>query len=180
MTALGQSALATLAPAFARPTYARDLTPGIIHFGPGAFFRAHQAAYADALLADDPRWAISAVALNSTGVAEALRPQDGLYTLALLGEETQLRVIGSVVELPTRADGALIARRLAAPTTRLVTTTVTEKGYCLAQDGTLDADHPAIRADLATPSRPASVIGWLAHGLAQRRAHGAPGLAILS
>ena len=74
---------------------------GIVHFGPGAFHRAHQAAYVDAILPHDPRWSISEVALNSTGVADALGPQDGLYTLALLDRITDYRVIGSIAELLT-------------------------------------------------------------------------------
>lgn len=162
------------------PSYDRaTLVPGIVHFGPGAFHRAHQAAYVDAILADDPRWAISAVALNSTDVADALRPQDGLYTLALLGEHTRYRVIGAISELLTRQDGDAIANRLAAPSTRLVTATVTEKGYCLTADGGLDVDHPAIRNDL-TGARPTSFIGRLVDGLSRRRAANAGGLTILS
>lgn len=157
----------------------RALTPGIVHFGPGAFHRAHQAAYADAVLAGDPRWSISAVALNSTGVADALRPQDGLYTLALLQETPRYRIIGSIAELLTAADPARIAARLAAPSTRLVTATVTEKGYCLTPEGALDFDHPAVRRDLQGGT-PTSLIGWIVHGLARRREEKADGLTILS
>jgi fructuronate reductase len=178
---LSAAALRTLPADVAVPGYDREgLVPGIVHFGPGAFHRAHQAAYADAILDRDPRWAISAAALNSTGVADALGPQDGLYTLALMGEETRYRVIGSLVELPTTRDPAALLRRLAAPTTRLVTATVTEKGYCLTPEGGLDADNPAIARDLADPSRASSYLGWLVRGLAERRRAGAGGLTILS
>lgn len=164
----------------ALPSYDRtNLVPGIVHFGPGAFHRAHQAAYVDSILADDPRWAISAVALNSTDVADALRPQDGLYTLALLGEDTRYRVIGAITELLTREDGDAIANRLAAPSTRLVTATVTEKGYCLTAEGGLDVDNPTISNDLAG-AKPTSLIGRLVDGLSQRRAANAGGLTILS
>ena len=110
MTRLSNATLADLPADVARPGYDRTaLVPGIVHVGPGAFHRAHQSAYADAVLAHDPRWAISAMALNSTDVADALRPQDGLYTLALLGAETKWRVIGSIVELLTRAEGDAFA-----------------------------------------------------------------------
>lgn len=178
---LTATSLPTLPPLFARPLYDRvSLVPGIVHFGPGAFFRAHQASYIDTILSHDPRWAISAAALNSDAVATALRPQDGLYTLALLGQATELRVIGSVVELPTRRNPALIFNRLADPRTKLVTLTVTEKGYCLEAGGTLDLDHPGIRADLTRPDVPVSVIGWLVRGLACRRSARAGGLTILS
>ena len=181
MTGLSNATLADLPADVARPGYDRTaLVPGIVHVGPGAFHRAHQAAYADAVLAHDPRWAISAMALNSTDVADALRPQDGLYTLALLGAETKWRVIGSIVELLTRAEGDAFAARIAAPATRLVTATVTEKGYCLTADGGLDRDHPAIRRDLTDPARPTSFVGRLVDGLARRRAGGAGGLTVLS
>ena len=181
MTGLSNATLADLPADVARPGYDRTaLVPGIVHVGPGAFHRAHQAAYADAVLAHDPRWAISAMALNSTDVADALRPQDGLYTLALLGAETRLRVIGAIVELSTRADGDAFAARIAAPSTRLVTATVTEKGYCLTAEGGLDRDHPAIRHDLADPAHATSFVGRLVDGLARRRAAGAGGLTVLS
>jgi fructuronate reductase len=163
------------------PAYPRaDLAPGVLHFGPGAFHRAHQAAYFDALIPADRRWGISAVALNSTDVAAALRPQDGLYTLSILGERPRRRVIGALVELLTRADAQAITARMAAPTTALVTCTVTEKGYHLADHGGLDADHPAVAADLQAPDAPHTLVGWLVHGLAARRAAGAGGLTIIS
>ncbi|MDP1631620.1 MAG: mannitol dehydrogenase family protein [Caulobacter sp.] len=156
-------------------------TVGVVHFGPGAFFRAHQAAYFDDLLVTDPRWAICAAALKSSGVRDALASQDGLYTLVELGETTRLRTIGAIVELLVAAeDRERLAARLAHPDTRLVSLTVTEKGYCLGADGALDAAHPDILQDLATPSRPVSVIGWLVEGLARRRAAGLPPFVTLS
>lgn len=178
---LSEATLADLPMAVERPAYARaDLVPGIVHFGPGAFHRAHQAAYADAVLADDPRWGIAAVALNSTGVADALVPQDGLYTLATLGAETRLRVIGSLLQFPTMRNPAAIVAQIAAPTTRLITATVTEKGYALTGEGGLDFANPAIVTDLAEPDVPTSYIGWLVHSLAERRRAGNGGLTILS
>ena len=71
------------------PAYDRDTVRiGVVHFGPGAFHRAHQAWYFDELLAKDPTWGITEVALKSTTVKDALAPQDGLYTLVQLGETT--------------------------------------------------------------------------------------------
>ncbi|MBJ6123014.1 mannitol dehydrogenase family protein [Sphingomonas mollis] len=181
MTVLSNATLPALPAGVGRPGYDRaTLVPGIVHVGPGAFHRAHQAAYVDVILRDDPRWAISAMALNSTDVADALRPQDGLYTLALLGEEMRLQVVGSIVELLTRGDGEAFARRLAAPTTRLVTATVTEKGYCLTADGGLDRDNPAIARDLGDPAAATSFVGRLVDGLSRRRREGVGGLTVLS
>src|SRR5262245_36751276 len=122
--------LTALPSAVARPRYDRAATRiGIVHLGVGAFHRAHQAVYVDDLLADDPAWAICGVSLNSSDVRTALQPQDGLYTLAMLGEQPTLRVIGSIREvLAAREQGEAVLARLADPDVRLVTLTVTEKG----------------------------------------------------
>src|SRR5678816_4002202 len=72
------------------PTYDRAATRvGIVHIGPGAFHRAHQAWYVDTLLHADKRWAISALSLKSTTLRDALRDQQGLYTLVELGAAPQ-------------------------------------------------------------------------------------------
>ena len=148
---------------------------GIVHFGPGAFHRAHQAAYVDALLDHDPRWGIAAVSLRSRGTVEALAAQDGLYTLAIRDAESSLRVIDAHRRFLGPEDAVATRALLADPATRLVTSTVTEKGYCLAGDGTLDLAHPDIVHDLARPAVSRSVIGWIVAGFdARRRAGVAP------
>ena len=179
---LNNATLAGTGPDVLRPNYRRAaVAAGVVHFGPGAFHRAHQAAGFDRLLAEDPRWGICAVSLKSPGVRDALAPQDGLYTLIELGEATRFRVIGAVKEVLVAAETPdLVALRLASPQTRLVTLTVTEKGYCLGPDGALDLRHPDILADIATPEQPSSVIGWLVEGLALRRAAGLPPFTTLS
>ncbi len=157
-------------PGVALPAYDRDkVTVGVVHFGPGAFHRAHQAFYFDQLLAKDPRWGICAVSLKSPGVRDALQPQDGLYTLAQLDAETTFRVVGSILEvLVAPEDPPSVFARLAAPTTRMVTLTVTEKGYCLTGDGKLDTAHPDIVHDLASPREPVSAVGYVVEGLRRR------------
>ncbi|HEX7338300.1 MAG TPA: mannitol dehydrogenase family protein [Rhodanobacteraceae bacterium] len=178
---LCDATLATLPPDVVRPAYDRARTRiGIVHFGPGAFHRAHQAVYVDDLLADDPRWAICAVSLHSRKVCDALRPQDGLYTLALLDQPPKLRVIGSIRELLyAPEDGLAVLVRLADPAVRLVTLTITEKGYCLAGDD-LDMSHPEIVHDLAAPGAPVSAIGHVVAGLRERHRRGLPPYAVLS
>ena len=146
---------------------------GIVHIGPGAFFRAHQASYVDALLHRDPRWAITAVALKSAGVRDALAPQDGLYVLNELGSESRFRVIGSIREVLVAAENhAAVFERLASPATQFVTMTVTEKGYCLNGGGTLDDAHPDIVHDWQSPHAARSLVGTLTQALRQRRAAG--------
>jgi len=147
---------------------------GIVHFGPGAFHRAHQADYVDRLLAGDPRWGIAAVSLRSPGTIEALRRQKGRYTLAILDSEPCLRTLAAHRAFHGPGDAAGVRARLADPAVRIVSSTVTEKGYCLAADGTLDMGHGDVVRDLADPEHPISLVGWLALGLADRRAAGLP------
>ena len=104
---------------------------GIVHFGLGAFTRAHQAWYTDramALAGGD--WMTVGVSLRSPEVGAQLNPQDGLYVLAeRSGAGTALQVIGSVREvLLATAEQAQVVASLAAPGTHVVTFTVTEKG----------------------------------------------------
>lgn len=182
MTArLSLAALPGLPPAVARPRYAPEqVRIGIVHFGPGAFHRAHQAAYVDDLLAEHPDWGICAVSLHSAAVRDALAPQDGLYTLSLLGGEEPPRVIGAIREwlCAPEEPGAVLAR-LADPAVRLVTLTITEKGYALAADG-VDFSNPEIAHDLAAPEAPRSAVGYLVAGLRLRRDRGIAPYTVLS
>ena len=165
-----------------RPAYDRNTTDiGVVHFGPGAFHRAHQAWFFESLLSHDPRWGISAVSLRSTDVRNALAPQDGLYTIAIRDEAISYQVIGALREICVAPEnpGAVLAR-LCAPTTHLVTITVTEKGYCLAADGSLDLKHPDVQRDLKNPRAPSSLVAFLAEGLRRRRESGLPPFTVIS
>jgi fructuronate reductase len=177
VTLLKQAGLHELAARDVRvPTYDRDrIGSGAIHFGPGAFHRAHQASYLDDALAQDPRWGIVEVALHNAAVRDALAPQDRLYTLAVLDETPAMRVIGAIKEILVAPEApAAVSQRLADPQVALVTSTVTEKGYCLAADGGLDFAHPEIAHDLAHPDTPRTLIGYLCNGLARRRTQRLP------
>lgn len=181
MKRLSEETLPLLPPQVAKPGYDRAACRnGVLHFGPGAFHRAHQAAAFDAVLAQDSRWGITGVSLHSSQVADALNPQQGLYTLALLDHEPGLQVIGAIRQVLTRSQAPAIIGAMVSPDLRIISSTVTEKGYCLGPDGQLDMDHPAIRNDLSTGFPPQSFIGWLVTGLAERRRRGLPGLTILS
>jgi fructuronate reductase len=151
------------------PDYRQRLRTGIVHFGPGAFHRAHQGEYIDRLLHEDPRWAIAAVSLRSVGTIEALKAQEGLYTLAILDSETSFRTIAPHNRFFGPADAAAVRRQLRDPEVAIVTSTVMEKGYCLVSDGSLNFAHPDVVHDLANPQQPVSILGWLALGLADRR-----------
>ena len=154
---------------------------GVVHFGPGAFHRAHQADYFDRMLATDLNLGICAVSLRSDDLRQALSPQDGLYSLTEREENGRTRIIGSIREVltaPRTPD--LVLARLSDPVVRFVTSTVTEKGYCLTQAGDLDEGHPDIERDLRRQGRPVSLVGWLTAGLALRSSNGADGVTVLS
>jgi len=157
-----------------RPGYRRAQTRvGIVHFGPGAFHRAHQAYYFDRLLERDATRAICAVSLKTATLRDALAPQDGLYTLVELDAAPTLRVIGAIRELLVGGESpGAVSSRLCDPDTTMVTMTVTEKGYCLDGAGRLDFGHPDIAHDLSHPDAPRSLVGWLARGLELRRERG--------
>ncbi|UDQ89907.1 mannitol dehydrogenase family protein [Xanthobacter autotrophicus] len=182
---LSLSTLADLPAAVARPAY--DIAAaevGVVHLGVGAFHRAHQAAYLDAILSRGHKgWAICGASLRSPDTSDALDPQDGLYTLAeRSGAGDNLRVIGSLRRLlvAPRDPEALLAA-MCDPRVRIVTLTVTEKGYCHdPASGTLDEAHPDIRADLASPQRPVSAPGYLVEALARRRAAGVAPFTVLT
>jgi fructuronate reductase len=152
----------------------RDVSVGVVHFGIGAFHRAHQAVFTEDAMAaaDESAWGVCGVSPRSRAVLDQLGPQDGLYGVLQRGaDETSARVIGSVREVVCAADDPepLLAR-LATPSTRIVTLTVSEKGYRLRPaTGHLDLTDAGIAADLAG-APPQTVVGQLVRGL-ERRMH---------
>jgi fructuronate reductase len=174
VTRLSAKTLAALPASVRRPAYDRAaLKPGIVHLGLGAFARAHLAEYTDdALERDFGAWGIVGASLQRPDQRDRLKPQDGLYTfLKRSPAGPELRVIGSVLDVlvAPESPAALIAR-LAAPETKIVSLTVTEKGYCHdPATGKLRADHPDIVHDLANPGSPRSAVGLLVAGLKARR-----------
>lgn len=185
MTArLGLASLDRLPDRVARPGYdPRARGVGIVHLGVGAFHRAHQAAYADDALAAEPGdWRIAGVSLRSTGIADALDAQDGLFTVverSAAGDRA--RVVGSLARVLAAArDPDAVLAALADPRVRVVTLTVTEKAYGIDRaTGDIDPSHPAVAADLASPRAPQGVLGLLVEGLRLRRASGTPPFAVL-
>lgn len=139
-----------------RPTYDRSqLCTGVVHLGPGAFHRAHQAPVFDALNARDPRWGITGVSLHSRDVRDALTQQDGLYTLALLDEEVSYRVIGAMRDVMVAPESPeAVLQVLTRPETKIVTVTITEKGYWLGPDGKFDVDRAEFKEAVTNPAAP--------------------------
>lgn len=163
MTSLDAAYLADMAvtsPQVALPIYDRaGLVPGVVHLGLGAFHRAHQALVFDRLLQEgDPRWGVLGVAMRSTNLADALALQEGFYAVKIADREgARWQVAGSLLRTCVAArERQVVVEALAAPATRWVTLTVTEKGYgeSLAEllvDG-LEARRAAGRSGLTIAS----------------------------
>lgn len=190
---LHPSSLDALPAAIARPAFDRHaLQPGIVHLGIGAFMRAHLAPITEAALAaGDTRFGIVGVSLRQPDTRDALAPQDGLYTLAVRDADAQgqprerLQVVGAVLSVLVAPEHPqAVLDQIADPATRIVSLTVTEKGYCLdPATGRLRLDHPNIAHDLAQLAdavAPVSAIGFLVRGLALRRALGRAPVTLLS
>jgi len=168
-----------------RPAYdPSKVRASILHLGLGAFHRAHQAMYTDAVLASgDLRWGICGAGVISADMKNALTPQGGLYTLCARGGETRdLRVIGSITEILGGAEDApLVLERMADPGICIVSITVTEKGYYLdPASGEINLAAPPIQRDLAHPEQPTTILGLIVRGLELRRQRGIPPFTVMS
>jgi len=152
---------------------------GIVHLGIGAFHRAHQAVFTDdAMAVAGGDWGIAGVSLKSPTVREQLAAQDGLYALRTVSSAGDAwRVVGSVREVLFAPEQmADVIARIARAETKIVTLTVTEKGYC-ADVAKREPrwDHPDIANDLQHADQPVSALGVLVAGLHARfRKRGAP------
>jgi fructuronate reductase len=183
---LARLSIATLprVPATARPRIdPRGLGVGIVHLGPGAFHRAHQAVFCeDAIAAAGGEWGICGVTQTSPVVLDRLIPQDGLYSVvAGDGEGVAMRVVGTLRELLwARGEPERVLERIAAPSTRVLTVTVTEKGYRRDPScGCLDLADPDVAADLADGGI-RTVPAQIARGLQRRHAAGVGLLSVVS
>ena len=189
MVSLNESTLSQFASTVATPDYDRAaLSSGIVHFGVGNFHRAHQAMFIDRILARGVTdWAICGVGVLDfdEAVRDALRAQDNLYTLVTIAPDgsTEARVIGSIHEyLYAPDDPNAVLDRLADPATRIVSLTITEGGYSVNDaTGEFDPRDPLTLHDLEPDSGPpTSVLGYIAAGLARRRAAGTPPFTVMS
>lgn len=160
------------------------LQVGIVHLGLGAFARAHGLVFTERAMgaSGESGWGYCGVTQRSRSVLDQLSPQDGLFTvLVRSGDEARAQVVGVARELLFAAgDPAGLTSRLAAPSTRVVTLTVTEKGYRHdPSTGRLRTSDPEVVAD-AAGREPVSVVGQLVRGLAARRAADAGPVSLLS
>ena len=132
----------------------------IVHLGLGAFHRSHQAWFT-AHAPDAAEWGIAAFTGRRPDAAHTLAAQDGVFTLVERGPHgDRFELVRSIAAAVDGADTARLEELLAAPTTAIVTLTVTEAVYERHDD-----DSPLAR---------------LVRGLAARRAARGGGLAVVS
>ncbi|WP_371156198.1 mannitol dehydrogenase family protein [Jannaschia sp. 2305UL9-9] len=153
------------------------MMPVVLHFGLGAFHRAHQAVYTE----DAGGWQIEAVSMRDPTLADAVNGQAGYTLVTRTPDGPVLRQIKGITRGHALSRGAgPIADRLADPDVHVVTVTITEKGYGLDRaTGGPDQAHPTMSHDLAHPGDPRGLIGTLLLGLDRRRAAGTGPLTII-
>lgn len=180
-------ASATLPAHVQQPSYDRtQLRSRIVHFGFGAFHRAHQALLTNRVLnAKGGDWGICEISLFSGDVLMSqLRAQDHLFTVLEKGAEgNQPIIVGAVNEcLNAKLDSlAAIIEKFCEPQVAIVSLTITEKGYCIdPATGKLDMQNARIIHDLENPAEPHSAPGILVEALHRRRERGLPAFTVLS
>ncbi|QYG84046.1 mannitol dehydrogenase family protein [Citrobacter koseri] len=169
------------------PRYDRQqLQTRIVHFGFGAFHRAHQALLTDRVLnAQGGDWGICEISLFSGDrLMSQLREQNHLYTVLEKGANgNQAIIVGAVKEcLNAKLDSlAAIIEKFCEPQVAIVSLTITEKGYCIdPATGSLDVSNPRIIHDMQHPTEPHSAPGILVEALHRRRERGLPPFTVLS
>jgi fructuronate reductase len=160
---------------------------GIVHIGLGAFHRAHQAVYIEKNLNRNQGgdWGICAVNIRSNSqLVDELKANGCRYHIAEYqdSQNVELREINALRDaLFAGTDKAPLFEQLVSPKTKIVTLTVTEKGYYLAPaDKTLRQDDPSIQHDIQNPASPKTAPGILVEALYRRRELNLPPFTILS
>lgn len=191
MPRLHPDALPDLPADVACPRYRREaLRAGIVHLGVGAFHRAHVAVVNEAAVqaGGDLCWGTVGVSLRAADTRDALKPQDGLYTLALRdvagdgSARESLTIVGNLLDvLVAPEDPQAVLERIAHPDTRIVSLTITEKGYHHdPATGALRRDDADIAHDLLHPGAPRTMPGFVVHALDLRRRRGLMPVTLLS
>ena len=155
------------------PAYDRaQVQVGWVHVGVGGFHRAHQAVYVDRLLAaGHTSWGLCGVGVlpGDRTMRDVLRDQDRLFTVMVKHPDGRIepQVIGSLVQhLHAPDDPDAVVELMAAPTTHVVSLTITEGGYGVDPlSGRFRATEPAVLLDLEPGAVPGTVFGLVVAAL---------------
>ncbi|SHF44251.1 mannitol dehydrogenase family protein [Chryseobacterium sp. OV279] len=167
---------------------AEKITTGILHIGVGNFHRAHQQFYTNAILEseDQKQWGICGVCLlpSDENIVRNLRAQNLEYSLTVCGRNgtDEVYKIGSLRELIWGIeDPEAVINKIADPSIRIITLTITEGGYNLDKEtGAFILNDEKIQHDLKNPGTPSTVFGFVAEGLRRRKLKNSGGITILS
>lgn len=107
-------------------------------------------------------------------LVERMQAQDCLYSVLERSQKTDNCIVVGSIKQVTHAptDPETVLNAIASPDTKIVTLTLTEKGYCYNSDGSLDLSHPYIIHEMKG-GPPKSALGFLFRGL-ERRAKVSP------
>lgn len=162
----------------ARPAYdINKVKNGIVHLGVGNFHRGHQAVYTDDVLArGDLSWGIIGVSLRSPRMKNCLSDQDNLYSVNFRqNDDERYRVIGSISEvICAPEDPERVLEELCRPEIKIVTLTITEKGYVWPEGQEPDWSPSSFQHSSA------SALLYIVEALYRRRALGLPMFTLLS
>lgn len=160
---------------------------GIVHLGLGAFVRAHLAVYIEKLLNQKHgAWGICAANIRSNrAIVDALREQGLRYTVAEYAarDDVTLREVNSIREVLFAGEGetAALLERMANLDTKIVSLTVTEKGYCFdLANQLLITDSADMQHDLKDLRQPRTAIGIITAALKHRFDFDLPPFTVLS
>lgn len=188
---INRETLKTLPEGVTPPAYApEDITPGILHFGVGNFFRAHEAYYVNKILGlpGQQGWGIIGVGLTggerSVRKAEDFRKQDCLFSLTETAPsgQSERTIVGALRDyLLAPAEPEAVLSCLSDPAIRIVSMTITEGGYNIDENtGEFRNDDKAVQDDLGHPEQPSTIFGYVIEGLRRRRDAGTRPFTVLS
>lgn len=165
----------------------------LVHIGLGAFHRAHQVYYTAKAEQDPqyPQFGYASFTGRGPGLAETLSAQDGLYTLITRsGSRDDSEVIEAIVEAQPADNIERLYELVSAPELQLITLTVTEAGYHLAEGLTLNTASADVQEDIAAlhaflndglvPDSLATAASRVIYGLIGRRSKDYGGIAVMS
>ncbi|MET4696885.1 mannitol dehydrogenase family protein [Endozoicomonas lisbonensis] len=166
---------------------AKEISTGIVHIGLGAFHRAHQALYTHETIAATGEFSWGICAANILGgqdLVHELAQQDNAYTVTEMnpdGSRTVKLATAIHKSLAVEEDRRPLLEVMEQESTRIVSLTITEKGYCLnPATGQLMKDSPLIDHDLNNPEHPRSALGLIVTALARRKQAGLKPFTVMS
>jgi|TARA_R110001583_G_scaffold64488_1_gene187207 fructuronate reductase len=161
---------------------------GLVHIGLGAFHRGHQAVYLEKTLAQDSGdWMIASANIRSNyQLVEQLEAANYCYPVVEYTDSQHLvvreiKAIKQAFFAGNQPERQQLLAQMSAPSTKIVTLTVTEKGYYLSpSSGDLLLDSPAVVHDIQYPDEPKTALGLIVNALKQRHSQGIPAFTVLS